>query len=110
MTGQNKPWIPTVSPANVPGAPVDVGVQVTQSTARIEQLQAELRGHRHGDSLSTRTNLQDLLGLIEVVSIVPTVAPTGIWGQVKIYTSGTTYRLYWYDYVGHTWHYITATA
>ena len=110
MTGQNKPWVPKVSATdNFSGGAPDVAGQVTQLTARVEQLQAELRSHRHGDSLSTRTNLQDLLGLIEVVSMIPTVAPTGIWGQVKIYVSGGTKRLYIYDYIGHGWYYTALT-
>lgn len=51
-----------------------------------------------------------LIGLFETVSIVPTGLPLSPYDQVKIYVNSTTYRLYWYDAVGHVWHYVTATA
>jgi hypothetical protein len=51
----------------------------------------------------------DLFGMFEVVSAVPAGVPRMLYDQVKIYTNGTTYRLYWYDTVGHAWHYATGT-
>lgn len=36
--------------------------------------------------------------------------PTKFGDQVVVYTNSTTYRLYWYDTNGQTWHYVTATA
>lgn len=51
-----------------------------------------------------------IIGLFETVSVAPTGIPTSPYDQVKIYVNSTTYRLYWYDGVGHAWHYVTATA
>jgi hypothetical protein len=52
----------------------------------------------------------DVFGLFETVSAAPTGTPQTVYDQVKIYVNSTTYRLYWYDTVGHVWHYVTATA
>ena len=51
----------------------------------------------------------DLNGLIDVISAVPTHTPKNLYDQLKIYTNGTTYRFYWYDWVNHAWHYATGT-
>lgn len=52
----------------------------------------------------------DIIGLFETVAVVPTAVPTNAYQQVKIYVNGATLRLYWYDAVGHAWHYVTATV
>lgn len=52
----------------------------------------------------------DLYGLFETVSVAPTGTPSIAYDQIKIYVNSTTYRFYWYDSVGHVWHYVTATA
>lgn len=51
----------------------------------------------------------DIIGLFEVVSAAPSGTPKNVYDQVKIYTNGTTYRLYWYDQVNHAWRYATGT-
>lgn len=51
----------------------------------------------------------DIYGMFEVVSAVPTLTPKTAYDQIKIYTNATTYRLYWYDWVNHAWHYATGT-
>jgi hypothetical protein len=51
----------------------------------------------------------DLFGLFEVVSAVPAGAPKIPYDQIKIYTNGSTYRLYWYDPVNNAWRYATGT-
>lgn len=69
-----------------------------------------IKTHKH-DGSSSRINLNtDILGLFEVVSVAPTGVPRDVYDQIKIYVNSTTYRLYWYDNVGHVWHYVTATA
>lgn len=50
-----------------------------------------------------------VLGMFEVVSVVPTTAPRTAYEQIKIYTNSTTYRLYWYDWKNHAWRYATGT-
>ena len=52
----------------------------------------------------------DVWGLFQTVSAVPTQIPTTPYEQIQIYVNSTTFRLYWYDAVGHAWHYIVATA
>jgi hypothetical protein len=53
---------------------------------------------------------EDLFGFFKTVSTAPTEVPNSFFNQVQIYTNGSTYRLYWYDYTNGAWHYITATA
>lgn len=71
---------------------------------------------RRLDTLEQRMNNEptqietDVFGMFEVVSAAPTGVPHTVYDQVKIYTNSTTYRLYWYDWVGRAWHYVTATA
>jgi len=87
-----------------------IQAQLAQLEGEMAQMQQQLRMHRHDGNLASRTNLNDIFGLFEVVSVAPTLTPTSAYDQIKIYTNGTVYRLYWYDYVGHAWHYILATA
>jgi len=77
---------------------------------RLETLERQMRDHFHSGLDSSRVNLRDILGKIEVVSAAPIGNPTDIGAQLKIYTNGSTYRLYWYDTTAGTWHYILATA
>lgn len=89
--------------------PGQVGIPSDDATVlrhRIDALEAQvlllIANHQH--DLST-----DIIGLFEVVSVIPTKPPRNIYQQVKIYVSGTTYRLYLYDYNAHVWHYSTLT-
>lgn len=54
--------------------------------------------------------LNNMIGSIETVTAVPNGKPTNMLNQLKIYTSGATYRFYWYDAKNNVWHYVTATA
>ena len=58
----------------------------------------------------TPTNIKDLSGLIETVSVVPTGTPSRFDRQIKLYINGATLRLYIYSNVDNTWHYITISA
>ncbi len=51
----------------------------------------------------------DIIGLFEVVSTAPSVAPTNVYQQVKLYANGSTYRLYLYDYLNRAWRYVALT-
>ena len=79
-----------------------------QLQRQIADLQRQVQGLSRAD---TQVNLDtQLAGLFEVVSAAPTGIPKRAYDQIKIYTNSTTYRLYWYDWVNHAWHYVTATA
>ena len=54
--------------------------------------------------------LSEVLGIYETVTAAPIRNRTNIINQIKIYTNGATLRLYWYDALNDTWHYVTATA
>jgi hypothetical protein len=57
-----------------------------------------------------RVNLNtDIIGLFEVVSVVPTGTPRDLYDQIKIYSNSTTYRLYWYDSTSAAWRYASGT-
>lgn len=77
---------------------------------RLETLEREMREHRHNGLDSQRVNLFSLFGKIEVVSVAPVGKPTDISGQLKIYTNGTTYRLYWYDTTAGAWRNVSTSG
>lgn len=54
--------------------------------------------------------LDQIVGLFQTVSTAPTVSPRFVKDQIQIYTSGSTFRFYWWDNTNKTWHYVTATA
>lgn len=62
------------------------------------------------DKVNEPKQARDVFGMFQTVSAAPTQAPKNFLDQVQVYTSGATYRLYWYDKDNDTWHYITATA
>lgn len=65
---------------------------------------------RVSDLENKRINLNtDVFGLFENVTAVPTIIPHDVFDQIKIYRSGTTYRLYWYDNATAIWRYVTGT-
>lgn len=87
--------------------------QVVKGTPDFSALtqQVEELTRRFNDKDNKRINFNtDLIGLFQTVSAAPTGVPVSPYEQVKIYVNSTTYRLYWYDSVGHVWHYVTATA
>ena len=57
-----------------------------------------------------KLNVPNAFNMFQTVTSVPTVAPSNWQNQIQIYTSGSTYRLYWWDNTNNTWHYVTATA
>lgn len=87
--------------------------QVFSDTPDVSVLKGELSALKQKveQMQNTRINFNtDIIGLFETVSAVPTGIPTSPYEQIKIYVSGGTLRLYWYDSVAHVWHYVTATA
>lgn len=76
---------------------------------RIQRLEQQMRDHMHSGHNDTRINLRDIFGKFEVVSVAPVGKPNDVEGQIKIYTNGATYRLYWYDIVADAWRYATGT-
>lgn len=77
--------------------------------AQIDELYRLIQTHLHDGGGATKVDIGNIDRLFEVVSVVPSGDPKSIYDQVKIYTNGGTYRLYWYDYVAHAWHYATGT-
>jgi hypothetical protein len=72
----------------------------------------DVRSHDHSGRGSVPVSILNLIGLIEVVSAVPTVVPKRFFEQVKIYSSGGTRRLYVYvtDSAGSgAWRYTALT-
>lgn len=94
-------------------------VSVGENSGSLQQQIVNLRtyidqrisNHTHSGVDSQRIKFDiDLEGLFETVSSAPTSKPSVIYDQIKIYVNGSTYRLYWYDANGQSWHYVTATA
>ena len=82
-------------------------MDTTQLENRIATLEQTMRDHMHSGHGDTRINLRDIFGKIEVVSVAPVGKPNDIGAQIKIYTNGVTYRLYWYDTTAGAWRYAT---
>jgi len=53
--------------------------------------------------------LNDMVGLIETVTAVPTGKPINMINQIKFYSSGATYRIYFYDATNGVWRYSSLT-
>ena len=53
--------------------------------------------------------LNDMVGLIETVTAVPTGKPINMINQIKFYSSGATYRIYFYDAKNGVWRYSSLT-
>jgi len=56
------------------------------------------------------TQIDDIVGMFTTVDAVPISTPTSLKNQVKIYKSGATRRLYWYDSVEQEWVYTAGTV
>lgn len=52
---------------------------------------------------------QDVFGMFQTVTAAPTKTPRNFFEQVKIYSSGGTFRIYIYDTVSNAWKYATLT-
>lgn len=52
--------------------------------------------HAHNGKDAPKVSLEDLAGLFQVVSSVPTIVPRNVWESVKIYSNAGTRRLYIY--------------
>lgn len=76
---------------------------------RINELERQMREHNHDGFKGNQIYLKHIFGLFEVVSSAPTTTPKTSYDQVKIYSSGGTFRLYVYDSVGGAWHYASLT-
>jgi hypothetical protein len=95
-------------PPSDPAAPQDFQPQNDELRRLVYE---KIATHQHDGRQAQRIDLNtDITGLFEVVSVAPSAIPKDLYDQVKIYVNGATYRLYWYDFVGHVWHYVTATA
>lgn len=76
---------------------------------RIENLETQMREHSHNGFSGNQVYIRHLLGLFETVSSAPTTTPKTTFDQIKIYSSGGTYRLYVYDPTGGAWRYASLT-
>lgn len=84
--------------------------KIQELQTQINQLNSRFNEFMFNKQTNTRVNFFDILGKFEVVSSVPTGKPNDVAGQIKIYTNGTTYRLYWYDTTAGAWRYVPASG
>lgn len=70
---------------------------IPQNVSKDERA-VETENHSHNGEDSLRISLRDIEGLIEVVTVIPTAAPTRFFDQFKIYYNpvGPVRRLYVY--------------
>lgn len=74
-----------------------------------DYIDQKIREHQHNGVDASRTDLDAVQGLLETVTAVPSGRPSDAYDQIKIYKSGATYRLYWYEGSTNTWRYATGT-
>lgn len=106
-----------VSGVKSPGAQVANPVQPEESVHESSQAEPGLDRpdtndffhHDHDNINSTKINISNLLGLIEVVSVIPTHTPKYFFQQFKIYVNGATKRFYVYNYKTGSWLYTALT-
>jgi len=55
-------------------------------------------------------HFREIFGLFETVSSEPNGKPKRFHNQIKIYKSGDTRRIYWYDTTNDEWVYVAGTA
>jgi len=55
-------------------------------------------------------HFREIMGLFEVVSSAPSHQPKRFYDQIKIYKSGATRRLYWYDQNAGEWVYVAGSV
>ena len=55
------------------------------------------------------TNIEDDLKIFKHITSAPTHSPRDPLERIKIYKSGSTYRIYIYDEVADAWHYVNLT-
>lgn len=81
--------------------------QVGELSQKVDFL---IKNHIHDGANAVRINWNtDIIGVIETVSSAPTIVPKSPYDQVKIYSSGGTFRLYVYDTSGNAWHFVALT-
>ena len=76
---------------------------------QLDQLQQMFTMHNHTGIDTQRVSIWDLFALFETITTTPTLVPNTIFDQVKVYRSGSTYRLYIYDTLAGAWRYATLT-
>ena len=59
--------------------------------------------------LNEPSYLTNSIGSIETVTVVPTGIPSKMINQIKFYSSGATYRIYFYDVKNGVWRYSALT-
>lgn len=98
------------SPSNKENQPPSINnpVPIDQSVqAQLDLLRADLNmlisTHIHDGLGATRIQLDDIMGLFETVSEIPTGVPKSVYDQVKLFVSGEIILLYFYDTVSQVW-------
>lgn len=82
---------------------------------RIQQIENQIKVLQQGQSISNYDNnlnylnIKNITDFIQCVSAIPTATPKNFWDQIKLYSSGGTYRLYVYNYIDNNWRYATLT-
>lgn len=109
MSQNNQPYQGDVAPGlfTTTNSSVDLQRQIDELRRDIDD---KILNHRHDGGGAARIDLDtDVFGQFEVVDTAPTGKPGDLFGQIKIYKNGSTYRLYWYDSTNDAWRYATGT-
>lgn len=75
----------------------------------MEKLDIENEVNEGKPTLNPVTRAQDVFGMFQTVTTAPTLTPRNFIEQVKIYSSGGTFRIYIYDTVSNAWKFSTLT-
>lgn len=70
---------------------------------------SDVKEHRHDGEDLQPVNLQDIANFFPTVDTAPTQQPKKFFDQIRLYSSGGTYRLYIYDTTDKAWRYASLT-
>ena len=72
-----------------------------------EELEQQFNGHLHSGTDTKKVALGSIDGVINYGSTVPAYSPSSVQDQIYMYLSGSTKRLYIYDFILGAWNYIS---
>jgi hypothetical protein len=80
-----------------PGSPLLLAAEEVRATVGTgEQEAGTIRRHDHNGSNSRKIVFSALAGLFKVAAAAPTGVPRSVFDQIVLYSSGGTYRVYFY--------------
>jgi hypothetical protein len=85
--------------------PNDVEKEIKELRDKIDSIEQSLAFQKTNELALNTADIKNIFSLLEVVSTAPTHVPRKLFEQIKLYSSGGIYRVYFY-LVGVGWKYV----